>query len=100
MTNEGSAMTKNNFEPLTTRLSSKGQVVIPAEVRKQLGLSAGDQLSVDIDKNNNIVLKSRPTPLEWHDLIKNIPIEDVDIDKEGHYDPQKSPHFDEWMREK
>ena len=30
----------------TTKLSSKGQVVIPEEIRKQLGLKEGDQFVV------------------------------------------------------
>ena len=33
---------------LTTRLSSKGQVVIPAAVREALGLAAGEVLSVEM----------------------------------------------------
>ena len=36
------------MEQLTTRLSSKGQVVIPSQLRKSLGLSAGDTLRVEI----------------------------------------------------
>ena len=33
-------------ELATTRLSSKGQVVIPEDVRQRLGLKAGDQFIV------------------------------------------------------
>ena len=35
----------------TTKMSSKGQVVIPEEIRKRLGLKAGSQFVVVGDKN-------------------------------------------------
>jgi len=38
------------------RLSSKGQVVIPAWIRKKLGIDKGDKLLVDI-KGDEIVLR-------------------------------------------
>jgi AbrB family looped-hinge helix DNA binding protein len=34
--------------PQMTRLSSKGQVVIPASVRRRLNLAAGEELRVEI----------------------------------------------------
>ena len=40
----------------TTRLSSKGQVVIPEEVRKDLGLTEGDQFVV-IGQGDAVLLK-------------------------------------------
>jgi len=33
---------------VTTRVSSRGQVVIPAEVRRQLHISTGDELTVEV----------------------------------------------------
>jgi len=38
------------------RLSVKGQIVIPARIRKELGLSAGDKLLVD-QKHESVILK-------------------------------------------
>lgn len=35
----------------STKISSKSQIVIPAEVRRQLGLETGDVLQVEIDGN-------------------------------------------------
>ena len=35
-------------ELATTRLSSKGQVVIPEDVRQRLGLKAGDQFILKV----------------------------------------------------
>lgn len=43
----------------TVKLSSKHQIVIPREVRKQLGLAAGDGLLVEV-RGNTIVLVPRP----------------------------------------
>jgi len=38
-------------------ITSKGQVTIPVEVRKYLGLSAGDRISFVIDRSGNVVLR-------------------------------------------
>jgi AbrB family looped-hinge helix DNA binding protein len=43
----------------TVKLSGKHQIVIPREVRKQLGLAAGDGLLVEV-RDNTIVLVPRP----------------------------------------
>ncbi len=43
------------------RLSSKGQLVIPGEVRKRLGLRPGAKLALIAD-HQNILLKPIPTP--------------------------------------
>ena len=45
----------------TTKLSSKGQVVIPEEVRNSLGLKTGDQFIV-IGKGDAIILKTLSEP--------------------------------------
>lgn len=41
--------------------------------------------------------RTLPTAKDWADLIKDIPVENVDIDQNGRYDAKKSPHFHEWM---
>ena len=45
----------------TTKMSSKGQVVIPEEVRNRLGLSAGTQFVV-IDNEDAVILKTIERP--------------------------------------
>ena len=45
----------------TTRMSSKGQVVIPEEVRTRLGFNAGSQFIV-MGENDVIILKSITPP--------------------------------------
>ena len=54
----------------TTRLSSKGQVVIPEEVRKRLGLTAGVQFIV-VGEGDVVILKvvSPPSRSEFGDLV-------------------------------
>lgn len=47
----------------TTKLSSKGQVVIPEEIRKRLGLEAGAQFVV-VGEGDVVVLKAiQPPPM-------------------------------------
>lgn len=50
------------MEPIaTTRMSSKGQIVIPEAVRKQLGLEPGDQFMV-LGEDDVVILKTIDTP--------------------------------------
>ena len=55
----------------TTKMSSKGQIVIPEEVRNRLGLKTGDQFLVMSDKDV-VILKtlSIPSINEFDKLIK------------------------------
>lgn len=36
---------------------------------------------------------------EWEKLTANIPVEHIEFDENGHYDPKKHPEFDEWVCE-
>ena len=47
---------------MTTVLSKKGQIVLPAEVRQQLGLAAGDDFEVIVEDDQTIVLRRINTP--------------------------------------
>jgi len=55
----------------TTKMSSKGQVVIPEKIRKKLGLKTGSQFIVVGDKDV-IVFKSisPPSMVEFDQLVK------------------------------
>ena len=55
----------------TTRMSSKGQVVIPEDIRKRLGLEAGTQFIVVAGKDA-IILKtiSPPSMDDFDSLIR------------------------------
>ncbi len=54
----------------TTKMSSKGQIVIPEEIRDRLGLKAGSQFVVVGDKDT-VILKalSPPSMKEFDELI-------------------------------
>jgi AbrB family looped-hinge helix DNA binding protein len=54
----------------TTRMSSKGQVVIPEKIRDKLGLKAGTQFVV-VGNRDVVILKAISTPSvrEFNDLI-------------------------------
>ena len=58
-------------ELATTRMSSKGQVVIPEEIRKRLGLEAGSQFVVVASKGV-VILKtiSPPSMGEFDTLLR------------------------------
>ena len=49
------------IQPATTKLSSRGQVVIPEEIRKRLGLEAGAQFVV-VGEGDVVVLKALKAP--------------------------------------
>ena len=55
----------------TTRMSSKGQVVIPEAIRQELGLEAGAQFVV-VSGRDAILLKSisPPSPGEFRAMLK------------------------------
>jgi AbrB family looped-hinge helix DNA binding protein len=54
----------------TTKMSSRGQIVIPEEIRNRLGLKIGDKFLVMGDKDI-VILKtlSKPSINEFDDLI-------------------------------
>lgn len=55
----------------TTKMTSRGQIVIPEETRKRLGLKAGDKFLVVGDKDV-VILKTLTSPSlnDFDDLIK------------------------------
>ena len=60
----------------TTKLSSKGQIVIPEEIRHALGLNEGDQFIV-IGQGNTVILKAITPPRieEFEELLKQARVE-------------------------
>ena len=53
----------------TTKMSSKGQVVIPEDIRKRLGLKAGAQFVVVGDKDVVILKAISPPSMEEFDAL-------------------------------
>ena len=60
-------------DPATTRMSSKGQVVIPEEIRKRLDLKSGSRFVV-VGEKDVVILKSIKTPTidQFDTLIKTV----------------------------
>ncbi len=56
-------------ELTTTKMSSKGQVVIPEKIRKRLGLEAGDQFVVVADKDTVIMKTISPPSTDEFDTL-------------------------------
>lgn len=55
----------------TTKMSSKGQVVIPEDIRNQLKLKAGAQFIVVGDKDTVVLKTISPPPMEeFEHLLK------------------------------
>lgn len=54
----------------TTRVSTRGQVVIPSELRKSYHWEVGQELDV-IDTGDGLLLKARPpdTSAAWSELV-------------------------------
>lgn len=76
-----------------TRVSSKGQVVIPNEVREQVGLREGQVLAVSA-KDKVIILKKIDNPIEEDDLRALAEIKDAWKEiAEGKYKKMKSSDF-------
>lgn len=84
------------MDSLTGHVSQKGQIVIPVKIRKLLGLEKGTKVAFEV-KDNSVTIKKLPTALDWANLVDQLPSEKVDFDKNGNYDPKKSPNFHEWM---
>ena len=49
-------MPKNSAHPQPTRLSTKGQLIIPKEIRERHGWTAGTELLVE-DRGDSVILR-------------------------------------------
>ena len=62
---------------------------------KVLDLEKGTKVYFELKDSENLV-KKLPTALDWENLIFELPEEKVKIDKNGNYNPKKSPNFHDW----
>lgn len=60
----------------TTKMSSKGQVVIPEDIRRKLGLKSGSRFMV-VGDDDVIILKaiSPPSLKEFDKIIQNVRVQ-------------------------
>ena len=52
---------------METVATSKGQIVIPSKIRRQLGIKEGTYFQIDVDNNKHIIL----TPIT-HDYVNSL----------------------------
>jgi AbrB family looped-hinge helix DNA binding protein len=80
---------------MTITMSTKGQIVVPKEIRERAGIGAGDELEISLE-NGRIQLKKTGSPERGHLKIKinkrsGMPYFDVPKDA--------PPITDEWVKE-
>jgi AbrB family looped-hinge helix DNA binding protein len=62
---------------METRLSSKGQVVLPGAIRRKLGLRPGDSLDASVKSGNIILTPRQPRPARaaiTRDAVTGLPV--------------------------
>ena len=89
-------MKKEDLVPEITRASSKGQIVIPTDVRKKLNIKEGSIFAVT-SKRDMIVLKKLDTRIKPEDLRTLKLLEDAweDIEKGKYKTYSKGAFFKE-----
>ncbi|PYS62761.1 MAG: AbrB family transcriptional regulator [Acidobacteria bacterium] len=55
----------------TSRLSSKGQVTLPREVRKALGAEPGDTIGYEVEHDVVTLKKLEPFDAAFHEALSN-----------------------------
>lgn len=55
----------------TSRVSSKGQVMLPLEIREALGIRRGDVLAFRADGQEAVITKVAPLDTGWHRALQN-----------------------------
>ena len=56
-------------EHMETRVTNKGQIVIPAEIRKKLGIKAGTKIWIEMDEENQKLILTPITHQHVHSLL-------------------------------
>ncbi len=87
----------DNVLSKTAKVSPKGQVAIPADIRKKLRINSGDKLIFNVNEDNQLTVEKMTTENEWQDILSNIPIEKIVLDKAGKVDAIKNPEFADWL---
>jgi AbrB family looped-hinge helix DNA binding protein len=68
---------------MQTKVSTKGQIVLPGPIRRKLGIRAGDSLDVAIEKDRIVLTtpeRKHPTARIIEDPITGLPVIDVGSD--------------------
>jgi len=55
---------------ITSKVTSKGQVTIPKEIREKLHLNAGDTITYTIQPDGGVIVrKQEPFDRDWHQAL-------------------------------
>jgi len=54
---------------MTSRITSKGQITLPKQVREKLHVQPGDSLVYEIEGNTVRIRKAEPFDVAWHRAI-------------------------------
>jgi AbrB family looped-hinge helix DNA binding protein len=57
---------------MQTRVSTKGQIILPAPLRRRLGLQAGDRLDIAVEQNR--IILTQPSKPKYEARIVEDPI--------------------------
>lgn len=85
------------MKTFVSTISSKGQVTVPADVRRQLGVKTGDQLTFVTTDDGTVEV--RPVRFTLEDVLGSIealPGETLDLDRE--IEAAKEEHLARKMR--
>lgn len=77
------------------KISQNGEIKLSKELMRKLAINPGDDLYYTIEKDHKVIFQN-PNDF-WYKITKDTPREDVFFDKNGNYDPKKSPNFHDWM---
>lgn len=87
------ASTANDKASYTIKVSSQGQLTLPAVLRRQMNIKSGDELIISTADDSKLELEKKPSASEWERLIDGLPTERVYLKSDGTVDEIKSPHF-------
>ncbi len=66
----------------TARVTSKGQVTIPKEVRERLGIEEGEDVEFTVNEDGTVTLRPQKSPREELDEVRErLSSLDVDVDE-------------------
>ena len=83
-------------------VTSKGQITLPTKFRQANGLTHGDKVKLIQDTasgNIQLEISAPEDSLTWDEILKDIPTEVVQFNKDGTVNAEKSPNFAAWMQE-
>lgn len=55
---------------MVSRISSKGQIILPKKIRENLGLRPGDPVAYELGEGVAILRKAEPLDVEYHRALK------------------------------